>query len=295
MRPALRRTKTFYFYNTLYEGGVCDRNEFTTGTTPAQTVENLVRHVTKRFGGRVYIVAADYNFGQISAAWVKKFVEAAGGEVLGAEFFPLDVDSFGPSVSKIQAAKLDFVMSILVGAAHLSFYREWAAAGLIGKIRMASSTFGAGGVDYVILRPEECNGLVNCSTYFEGIKSARNQEFLSKLKAYFGDRTPVMAEMPCTTYEGVWLWAKGVEKAGSVERIAVTEALESGISFEGPSGTVTIDPSTHHCIRDVHIAELHDRKWKVLETIRQVVPSDTSAVCNLKKDPNSTTQYTIRL
>src|SRR6266702_7273917 len=68
MRPSLRRTKTLYFYNTLYEGGVCDRNEFTTGTTPAQTVENLVRHVTKRFGGRVYIVAADYNFGQISAA-----------------------------------------------------------------------------------------------------------------------------------------------------------------------------------------------------------------------------------
>ncbi|WP_448044301.1 urea ABC transporter substrate-binding protein [Bradyrhizobium liaoningense] len=294
MRPALRRAKTLYFYNTLYEGGVCDRNEFTTGTTPAQTVANLIRYVMNRFGRRVYIVAADYNFGQISAAWVKKFVEAGRGEVLGTEFFPLDVDNFGSSISKIQMAKPDFVMSILVGAAHLSFYRQWAAAGLVGKIPMASSTFGAGGVDFVILRPEECNGLINCSTYVEGIQSPRNQEFLSRLKGYFGDRTPVVAEMPCTTYEGVWLWAKGVEKAGSVDRMAVIEALESGISFEGPSGTVTIDPLTHHCVRDVHVAELQDRKWKVLETIRQVPPSDTSAVCDLKRDPNSTVQHTIR-
>ena len=35
IRPVLRRFGTLYFYNTLYEGGVCDRNHFATGTTPA--------------------------------------------------------------------------------------------------------------------------------------------------------------------------------------------------------------------------------------------------------------------
>src|SRR6476660_7583314 len=39
IRPVLERFKTLYFYNTQYEGGVCDRNEFDTGVTPAQTVE----------------------------------------------------------------------------------------------------------------------------------------------------------------------------------------------------------------------------------------------------------------
>src|ERR1700760_1791046 len=42
IRPLLRRFKTLFFYNTLYEGGVCDRNIFCTGSTPAQTVEKLV-------------------------------------------------------------------------------------------------------------------------------------------------------------------------------------------------------------------------------------------------------------
>ena len=39
IRPLLKRYNTLYFYNTLYEGGVCDRNSFCTGSTPAQTVE----------------------------------------------------------------------------------------------------------------------------------------------------------------------------------------------------------------------------------------------------------------
>ena len=39
IRPTLDRYKTLYFYNAQYEGGVCDRNVFCTGTTPAQTVK----------------------------------------------------------------------------------------------------------------------------------------------------------------------------------------------------------------------------------------------------------------
>ena len=36
------------------------------------------------------------------------------------------------------------IMSVLVGGAHLSFYRQWAAAGMNKKIPMASTTLGAG-------------------------------------------------------------------------------------------------------------------------------------------------------
>ena len=40
----------------------------------------------------------------------------------------------------------------------------------------------------------------------------------------------------------------------------VIEALETGISIDAPSGKVTIDPPTHHCVLDVHIAEVADKK-----------------------------------
>jgi urea transport system substrate-binding protein len=42
IRQTFRRANILYFYNVLYEGGVCDRNCFVTGTTPAQAVEPIV-------------------------------------------------------------------------------------------------------------------------------------------------------------------------------------------------------------------------------------------------------------
>lgn len=38
IRPIFDRYRTLYFYNVLYEGGVCDIDCYCTGTTPAQTV-----------------------------------------------------------------------------------------------------------------------------------------------------------------------------------------------------------------------------------------------------------------
>src|SRR5215470_12935056 len=52
IRPVLDRFQTLYFYNTQYEGGVCDRNQFDTGVTPAQTVEKLVPYAMKKWARR---------------------------------------------------------------------------------------------------------------------------------------------------------------------------------------------------------------------------------------------------
>ena len=295
IRPVLRRFKTLYFYNTLYEGGVCDRNHFATGTTPAQTVDKLVAYCMKNWGKKVYTLAADYNYGQITAAWVKKFVEEAGGEVLQTDFFPLDVTNFGPTISKIQAAKPDLVMGVLVGSAHLSFYRQWAAAGMKGKIPDASNTFGAGGNEVVLMTPEESNGLVNALGYFQDVDTPENNAWRKKIEAFFPDKVPLLTELSCATYEGVLLWAKAVEMAGSTDRMKVIEALETGLSVDGPSGKVTIDPKTHHVVRNVHLAVIEDRKWRVLDTFNQVQPADTQAVCDLEKNPNDNQHYIIKL
>src|SRR6201986_4492605 len=156
IRPVLDKYKTLYFSDMPYEGGVCDRNIFDTGVTPAQTVEKLVPYAMKKWGKKVYVVAADYNYGQITSQWVKKYVTENGGEVLSIEYFPLDVTNFSSTISKIQAAKPDFVWSALVGGAHISFYRQWAAAGMNKSISIASTTFGVGN-EQLLLSPEECD------------------------------------------------------------------------------------------------------------------------------------------
>src|SRR5262249_57967880 len=49
IRQTFRRANTLYFYNVLYEGGVCDRNCIVTGTTPAQAVEPVIDHAMKQW------------------------------------------------------------------------------------------------------------------------------------------------------------------------------------------------------------------------------------------------------
>ena len=294
IRPVLNRNKTLYFYNTQYEGGVCDRGTFSTGVTPAQTVGKLIPYAMKKWGKKIYVIAADYNYGQITSQWVKKFAMENGGTIASIDFFPLDVTTFGPTIAKIEAAKPDMVVSALVGGAHMSFYRQWAAAGLTKKIPLASTTFAVGN-EHIVLSPEEADGFLLSYNYFENIDTPENKAFKERFHKRFGKDYPNITELAMGTYQGFKLWAEGVKKANSVEIGKVTTALESGISIMGPSGKVSIDPATHHCILNVSVAEVKAKKLNILETFQQQKPTDTSAVCDLKKNPRDNQQYVIKV
>jgi branched-chain amino acid transport system substrate-binding protein len=188
----------------------------------------------KKWGKKVYVIAADYNYGQITSQWVKKYVTENGGEVRSIDFFPLDVTNFGPVISKIQAAKPDFVWSALVGGAHISFYRQWAAAGMRKSIPIASTAF-TGGNEHIVLSPDECNGMLICQNYFQGLKNKTNEAFVASFHKRFGGDYPNVTGLAMATYQGFRLWAEGVKKAASIDRMKVIEALETGISTDAPS------------------------------------------------------------
>jgi urea transport system substrate-binding protein len=292
IRPILHRYQTLYFYNTQYEGGVCDRNCFCTGSTPAQNVQKLVPHVMQRWGKKIYIVAADYNYGQITSKWVTKYCRDGGGSIVAADFFPLSVSDFGPAIQKIQEAKPDILMSVLVGGAHIAFYRQWAAAGMKSRIPMASTTF-AGGNESLVLSPEEGNGIVCAFSYFQEVDNPANHAFLEKFHAWRADAPYLGGELAMRTYVGLHLWAEGVRRAKSLDRMKVIEALETGVSFDGPPGKTVIDPKTNHVALDVYLAECHDRGFKILQHYPDQPPADTQMVCDLTKDPSANKQYVV--
>lgn len=293
IRPVLTRNKTLYFYNTLYEGGVCDRNTFCTGVTPGQTVAKLVPYAMKKWGKKVYVLAADYNYGQITSQWVKKIVLENGGSISSIDFFPLDVTNFGPTISKIERVKPDMIVSALIGGAHISFYRQWAAAGLTKKIPLASPVF-TGGNEHIVLSAAETDGFLVSNNYFQNIDTPANKAFKERFYKRFGADYPNITEPAMGTYQGFKLWAEAVKKAGSIDREKMIAALESGISIDGPSGKVSIDPETHHCVLNVSIAEVRNKQLNIVETFQQQPPVDTSAVCNLKKNPKDNQQYVIK-
>ncbi|MCY3982031.1 MAG: transporter substrate-binding protein [Alphaproteobacteria bacterium] len=288
IRPTFSRFQVLYFYNVLYEGGVCDINNFCTGSTPAQTVEKLVPYTMNKWGKKVYIIAADYNYGQITAQWVQKYVRDNGGDPVATEFFPLDVTNFGPTIKKIQQARPDMVMSALVGGAHVSFYRQYAAAGMNASIPIASTTFGVGN-EHKLISAEEGNGMICAYSYFEEIDNAANKAFVKRFRDRLGADAPALNELAARAYEGAYIWAEAVKQAGTAERMAVIEALRSGVHYDGPSGRVQIEPRTNHANQNVYLAELKDQSFQILETYENQPPTDTLLVCDLVKDPSQST------
>ena len=137
IRPIMDKAKQLYFYNNQYEGGVCDSNVFVTGAVPEQQFSTLVPWLMEKYGKRVYTIAADYNFGQISAEWVRKIVKENGGTMVGEEFIPLSVNQFGQTIQNIQKVKPDFVMTLLVGNLQSAYFEQQAAANL--NLPMGSS------------------------------------------------------------------------------------------------------------------------------------------------------------
>jgi branched-chain amino acid transport system substrate-binding protein len=137
IRPIMDRAHQLYWYDNQYEGGVCDTNTFVTGAVPEQQFSTLIPWMMQKFGKKVYTIAADYNFGQISAEWVRNIVKENGGTMAGEEFIPLSVSQFGQTIQNIQKVKPDFVVTLLVGANQASYYEQQASAHL--NLPMASS------------------------------------------------------------------------------------------------------------------------------------------------------------
>jgi branched-chain amino acid transport system substrate-binding protein len=292
MRPVIDRTKTLYFYNEQYEGGVCDKYVFATGVVPSQQLLALIPWAIKRYGKNIYVPAADYNYGHISADWVKVYAKQFGGRVVATDFIPLDVSEFGSTISKLQNLKPDFVLSLLVGGNHIAFYRQFYAAGLGKSIKIVSPTFGLGN-EQVVLAPSEQQDLAVAYPYFQELKTPGNAAFKALWTKRFGKKYPYITDSAATVWTGWHLWAEAVKKAGSTDREAVTRALESGLSFNAPSGPVKLNRGSHHLTQNVSIAVTNgNRGFRIISTAKAVPPAYENKVCDLIKNPNLHKQFT---
>ena len=291
IRPVAERTDTLYFYNEQYEGGVCDKNTFNTGVVPSQQLAALIPYAVENFGPKLYVVAADYNYGQISAEWVERYAEEAGGEVVKTEFIPLESAEFGSVINGLQSAKPDAVISLLVGGNHIAFYRQFASAGLDESMSIASPTFGLGNEQVVL--SNEAEGITVAFPYFQELDSEANAKFLDMWHAEYGDDYAYVTDSAVAVWNGWHLWAEAANAAGSIEKEAVVEELESGISYDGPGGTVTLDGPSHHLTQNIAIGEANGKKgFEILSTEESVPPSFEQEVCDLVSEPETNEQFT---
>jgi branched-chain amino acid transport system substrate-binding protein len=291
IRPIMDRSKQLYFYNNQYEGGVCDANVFVTGAVPEQQFSTLIPWMMQKYGKKVYTIAADYNFGQISAEWVRNIVKQNGGTMAGEEFIPLSVSQFSQTIQNIQKAKPDVLVTLLVGANQASFYEQQASANL--SVPMASSVNVGQAYEHKRFKAPALKDMYVTANYIEEIDSPASNDFKKRFRAKFPD-APYINQEAANAYNVVYLYKAAVEKAKSTDMKAVRKALESGdICTDGPSGKVCIDPKSHHQSHTIYLVHVKaDHSVEIPKVWDDIKPYWLGEVgCDLsKKDDFS--QYT---
>lgn len=270
IRPIMEEYETLYFYNNQYEGGVASHYTFCTGAVPEHQVMPLIKYMVENYGPRIYTIAADYNFGQLTAQWVQKAAEEYGGEVVGEEFLPLSTSQFSSSIDKIQKADPDVLVVLLTGVTQSSFYGQWAAAGM--DVPIATTINIAQGYEHLRFDPPACANMYVTAQFIEELDTPEAVDFVERYRELYPD-DPYVGMEAAAQYTGMMLYKEAVEKAGTTETEAVIEALESGVSYDGPSGKVTIYGPTHHAIMDIYVIysdEQHNISFK--EKYEQIVP-----------------------
>ncbi len=291
-RPIVNQFDGLAFYNNQYEGGVCDANMIVTGAVPEQQFSTLIPWMMETYGKKVYTIAADYNFGQISAEWVRNIVKENGGEMAGEEFIPLGVSQFSQTIQNIQNAKPDVVVTLLVGTAQASYYEQASAANL--KLPMASSVNVGQGYEHKRFTPPSLANMHVTTNYIEEVDTPASKDFLGRFKAMFPDE-PYVNQEAANSYIAINLYKQLVERAnGSTDREELRKVLAQGdVCFDGPSGKVCLDPKSQHMSHTIFLAKVgedHSISFpKVWEDIKPYWLGD--AGCDLTaNDPSE--QYT---
>ena len=260
-RAVAVKNKTIFWHNNQGEGGIADKYSFFTGPIPEQQILTGVEYMIDTYGPKMYVLAADYGFGQVSALWTHVAAGLFGGEIVGEEFIPLGNSEFAASIANVQKAKPDFMVHYLVGANQSQFYPQAQAVNL--GLPAISTVNLQQGYEHRQFSPPSLANMYIPVAYIEEIPTDANAAFIEAWRAKWPDEPYINQPARCA-YVAVHIMAEAWRRAGSTDTDATIAALESGITFDAPEGRVLLDPATHHLtmnIRMAHVDETHSVSW----------------------------------
>jgi urea transport system substrate-binding protein len=265
----VRKTETLFLNPTFYEGGLCDPYYFSSGATPNQGIEPLAEFAVDNLGMSFYFVASDYIWGTGSVAAAKPAVEAAGGSVAGEEYAPFGTSDFTAIVNRIQEAAPDVVWPFVAGQDGITFLKQLSDFGVRANVEICADY-----IDELIvpaLSEEIAAGIVNCSTYYMMLPNEANQAFLETMRSKYGEDA-LIGSFGMNMYNNMKLVQAAAEGLDEWSKDAITERLRE-VTFDGPSGPLTTDPSNQHMTQNAYIATIQsDKSFKLEQTIENVVP-----------------------
>ena len=293
--PVFEKYNNLLFYPVQYEGEEESPNIIYTAEAVGQQAIPAVDYLLAEGYKKFYLIGTDYVYPQTTNIVLFEYllskgipVENIGGgiryegevAVSAGNYTPFGHTDFQQIVAEIKdfaASGEACVINTINGDANVPFFKEIAASGITSDDCPIVS-FSLSEDEFRGLPTKDLVGHLGCWTYFMSIESEANEKFKADFQDWLVTKAPDAVQkegrVTCSpmvlSYNGVHLWKAAVEKAGTFEPAAVIKALEEGISFDGPGGTVT-SQANHHVTKTVYIGEtLEDGQFEILETMPDI-------------------------
>lgn len=294
--PVYEKYNGLLFYPVQYEGEELSKNIFYTAEAVNQQAIPAVDYLLKEGMKKFYLIGTDYVYPQTTNLVLFEYLLSKGisveniggglrkdseGKVISAgnytPFGHSDFQQIVADIKKFSASGDACVINTINGDANVPFFKEFAASGLTSEDCPVVS-FSISEDEFRALPAKDLVGHLGCWTYFMSIDTPANKKFISGFQDWLKStnipgvvkKGRVTCSPMVLSHNGVYLWKKAVEKAGSFDVDKVRKVLESGVSFDGPGGTVTTQKN-HHVTKSVFIGEtLENGQFDILESFEDV-------------------------
>jgi branched-chain amino acid transport system substrate-binding protein len=238
---------------------LCAPNVFRTSFSNSQPTLALGEAMVKRGHKKAVWITWKYAAGDEAFEGFKESYTKAGGTIVKELGLPFPNVEFQALLTEIAALKPDAVACFFAGPSGAKFMKDFAAAGLKGKIALYGSGFLTEGV--LEAAGPAAEGVMTTLHYSDSLDTPRNKAFRLAYAKTFRAQPDVYAVQG---YDTGLLLAQGLKAVnGDVNaKPALFKAMESAV-IDSPRGKWTMSPS-HNPVQDIYLRVAENGENKVI-------------------------------
>ncbi len=253
----------------------CAPNVFRTSFSNSQPTRALGATMVAKGHKKAVWITWKYAAGDEAFEGFKEGYLAAGGTIVKEMGLPFPNVEFQALLTEIAALKPDAVACFFAGGGAAKFMKDYAAAGLQGKIPLYGSGFLTEGV--IDAAGPAANGVITTMHYADGLDNPRNKAFRLAYAKTFKMQPDVYAVQG---YDTGLLLIQGMNavKGDINNKVALYKAMESA-TIDSPRGKWTMSKA-HNPVQDIYLRVVENKENKVIGVAAKAL-ADSGAGCKM--------------
>ncbi|HWI79724.1 MAG TPA: ABC transporter substrate-binding protein [Ramlibacter sp.] len=254
---------------------LCAPNVFRTSFTNSQPTLALGKPMVDKGLKKAVWITWNYAAGDDAYEGFEQSYTKAGGTIIKKLGLPFPNVEFQALLTEIASLRPDAVACFFAGGGAVKFIRDYAAAGLKGKIPLYGSGFLTEGV--LEAAGPAADGIITTMHYGDSLDTPRNKQFRLAYAKTFRMQPDVYAVQGYDTGQLLLQGAAAV-KGDLGNKQALYKAMETTV-VDSPRGKWTMSKS-HNPIQDMYLRVVENKENKVIGIAAKAL-ADSGAGCKM--------------